>query len=198
MPKRLASLGFLVLAAASSQAQSFTTYYLHWSPISSQIIADQMEQQQYGYTTVAQTLPVATYGQIYGTIQIDVSQAQQTTEPTFPNWIGDISLSFTRANGTQLSLTKNDFERFLFEYATLPTVGSVIDAPGFFDFNLVSSTTDLNGSWYGVMTDASNGYTYHLDYMSTTPVPETSTYGLALGGLALVAAAVRRRSKISK
>ena len=34
---------------------------------------------------------------------------------------------------------------------------------------------------------------YHLDYMSTTPVPEPSTYGLALGGLALAGAVIRRR-----
>ena len=31
-----------------------------------------------------------------------------------------------------------------------------------------------------------------------TPVPKPSTYGLALGGLALVAVAVRRRNKVSK
>ncbi len=53
----------------------------------------------------------------------------------------------------------------------------------------------VNPGWF-------NGYMDDLKFYTTqvapSPVPEPSTYGLALGGLALVAVAIRRRNKISK
>jgi hypothetical protein len=61
-------------------------------------------------------------------------------------------------------------------------------------FTLDASTANALASGRGVwsMTQDSGGV-----YLQWTPVPEPSTYGLILGGLALAGAALRRRRKIS-
>jgi autotransporter-associated beta strand protein len=61
-------------------------------------------------------------------------------------------------------------------------------------FTLDASTANALASGRGVwsMTQDSGGV-----YLQWTPVPEPSTYGLLLGGLALAGAALRRRRKIS-
>jgi len=177
----------VTLAAVTAKAQQYTTYYLHWSPVSTPNIGT-FE----GYLPNNDKLSVATFGEISGTIQIDASQAVSSNS-LFPAWIGDITLSFTPPSESPLTFTKADFEQYVLFFQNLPATGSVLSEPGFTDFNLFGQR--LNGVWSGVLQDTVTSTYYHLDHFSTNAIPEPSTYGLILGGLALAGAAIRRRRK---
>jgi hypothetical protein len=178
----------VTLAAVTAKAQQYTTYYLHWSPVSTGSIGE-FE----GYLPNNDKLSVATFGEISGTIQIDVSQAVSTNFSEFPAWIGDVTLSFTPPSESPLTFTKADFQVVVLTFQNLPATGSVLSEPGFTDFNFGGER--LNGVWFGVLQDSVTSTHYHLDHFSTNAIPEPSTYGLILGGLALAGAAIRRRRK---
>lgn len=64
---------------------------------------------------------------------------------------------------------------------------------------VIAGSLAQNYLTFGHMGDGSNSpYTWTIDNLKVSSVPEPATYGLALGGLALVAAAAVRRRKISK
>jgi len=190
----LRTLCLVTLATVTAKAQQYTTFYLHWSPIS----ADSFGTVE-SYLPNNDKLSIATFGEINGTIQIDVSQAVSSANfIEFPAWIGDLTLSFTPPSGSPLTFTKADFQNVVLTFQNLPTTGSVLTEPGFTDFNFGAPGGGgrLNGEWFGILLDTESGTSYHLDHFSTNAVPEPSTYGLILGGLALAGAAIRRRRKV--
>lgn len=114
------------------------------------------------------------------------------TSPVLPDTISNTTRNYT-VNSTSAfglstwNITPTNFAAFqsangtgnvTFQTRTTAQV-SIIGGQGSFDTSLVTGTAKMT-------------VTYNY-----TPVPEASTYGIALGGLAIAAAVVRRR-KISK
>ena len=128
---------------------------------------------------------------------------------------GPFSVSLLTANGLTSSLTYDDSDFVLtsqlvgpFDYVQAERGQHVLDAPdgqvGIYAYlHVAFSDFNLSGSQVlGIKLSDFNALHPDIAYIGAgyagSPIPEPSTYGLMLGGLVLVAAALRRRTSKHK
>jgi hypothetical protein len=139
----------------------------------------------------------------YNGIAFDQTSSPATTlsvtNPSLPIAVArNGSRTFTFANNQEI--INSNFSAVLSQYADFADFihnGSAY-APTFWLNLAISTNGTIQGNpsynYSGVISNANLSLTY--DYTPASPVPEPSTYGLALGSLALVAGVVARRRKL--
>lgn len=110
--------------------------------------------------------------------------------PVLPDAISAGSQTYAIATTTALGLyTLNVDAQYFSVFESLGGSGFVVfqtrNSPS---ISVTGSTYTMDSSLFTVTTDMTVTYNY-----TAAPVPEASTYGIALGGLALAGAIVRRR-----
>lgn len=183
-------LGISLLLAAAGSAQAATTFYMQYSG-----------------------LAFANDATASGTIVIDEALLPNPGNTQFADAFGlvvlDLNLVVSGASSGNGTFTLADFDGWIWSTggATLDlgaqlvgqsTNGGPWGSGESGDFNLFSAPSGgAPVGWAPFTLKLASGYGEEIALTSFSSVPEPSTYGLLLGGLALAGAAIRRR-KVSR